>query len=208
MTGTLHIDLFSTLDGVMQAPGGPDEDPTGGFAYGGWQAPIDDDLVGERVMVGMESMDALLLGRRTWDIFAGYWPRYPEDGPAHVIADKLNSLPKYVASRGEPDVSRWAGTTRVDADLPAAVADLRDRHREIHVIGSVDFAGDLVAQGLFDVLNLWVYPIVLGSGKRLFPDDGQARGLRLLEPPVAGPMGAVALRYGPGSPEVSVGEFD
>jgi dihydrofolate reductase len=203
MTGSIHIDLFSTLDGVMQGPGGPGEDTDGGFAYGGWQAPIDDDRVGERVMAGIGGMDALLLGRRTYDIFAAYWPAYG-DGPAAGIARKFNSIPKYVASRGAPDL-RWEGAQRLGADLPAAIADLRERHDEVHVIGSVSFARDLVADGLFDVLNLWVYPIVLGAGKRLFPETGPARGLRLLEPPMSGPQGAVLLRYGPGSTDVAVG---
>lgn len=201
MTGSIHIDLFSTLDGVMQAPGGPEEDPDGGFAYGGWQAPIDDELVGERVMAGIRSMDALLLGRRTYEIFAGYWPFY--EGPAAEISQKFDAIPKYVASRGEPALP-WQDSHLLDRDLVAAIENLRARHDEVHVIGSVDFARSLIAEGLFDVLNLWVYPIVLGPGKRLFPEDGPARGLRLLAPPEAGPQGALLLKYGPG-PEVTTG---
>lgn len=205
MTGSIHIDLFSTLDGVMQAPGGPEEDLENGFAYGGWQAPIDDELVGEQVSAGIRTMDALLLGRKTYDIFAGYWPKYG-DGPAAEIARTFDAIPKYVASRGTPDLP-WQGSQQLGPDLPAAVEELRGRHENIHVIGSVDLARSLVAEGLFDVLNLWVYPIVVGPGKRLFPEDGPARGLRLLEPPLAGERGALLLRYGPGSEHVATGDM-
>jgi dihydrofolate reductase len=205
MTGTIHIDLFSTLDGVQQAPGGPEEDPEGGFAYGGWQAPIDDDLIGERVMAGIRRMDALLLGRKTYDLFARYWGGYG-DGPAAEIARTFDAIPKYVATRGNPELP-WRDSHLLGPDLPAAIADLRERHDEVHVIGSIDFARTLVAEGLFDVLNLWVFPIVVGPGKRLFPDDGPARGLRLLEPPVAGERGALVLRYGPGSDQVETGDM-
>lgn len=198
MTGSIHIDLFSTLDGVMQAPGGREEDPENGFAYGGWQAPVDDDAVGERVMEGIRRMDALLLGRKTYDLFAAYWGHYG-DGPAAEIARTFDAIPKYVASRGTPDLP-WRDSHLLGPDLDAEIGMLRDRHDEVHVIGSVAFARTLMAAGLFDVLNLWVYPLVLGPGKRLFPEDGPARGLRLLEPAVTGPNGALLLRYGPGGP--------
>ena len=102
--GRLHIDLFVTLDGVAQAPGGPDEDPSGGFPFGGWQAPLMDDVVGREVMAGIAAMDALLLGRRTYDIFAGYWPHHDDE-----IGRQLNAVPKYVASRGTPDLG-WSGS--------------------------------------------------------------------------------------------------
>lgn len=207
MGGTLSIDLFTTLDGVMQSPGGRDEDPEGAFAYGGWQGPIDDDLVGERVIDGIRRLDALLLGRKTYDIFAPYWSSYDPDGPAAEIARIFTAVPKYVATRGNPELA-WAGTERLGPDpgpdvgggpdLAAGIERLRERHRDIHVIGSVELARSLIAAGLFDVLNLWMYPLVVGAGKRLFPDDGPARGLRLLEPAVSGPQGAVLLRYGPG----------
>lgn len=197
-TGRVQIDLFSTLDGVMQAPGGPDEDPSGGFAFGGWQAPIEDDLVGARVIEGIRSLDALLLGRKTYDIFAAYWPAFTDAGPVSEIARIFNTVPKYVASRGAPDLP-WENSHLLGPDLTGEVAKLRDRHRDVHVAGSIDLARTLVAAGLFDVLNLWIYPIVLGAGKRLFPESGGAHGLTLLEPPAAGPAGAVALHYGPGS---------
>lgn len=205
MTGRIFIDLFTTLDGVAQSPGAPDEDPEAGFAYGGWQAPIDDDAVGADVLRGIRRMDALLLGRRTYDIFAAYWPVYG-DGPGAEIARTFDALPKYVASRGAPELP-WQNSHLLEGDLAAAVEDLRQRHDEVHVIGSVDFARTLVRERLFDVLNLWVYPVVVGPGKRLFPEDGPAFGLTLLEPPVAGPRGALLLRYGPGG-EVTTGVMD
>jgi dihydrofolate reductase len=194
MPGRIHIDLFTTLDGVSQAPGGPDEDTDGGFAFGGWQAPLIDETDGAQVDAGIQAMDALMLGRRTYDIFASYWP-HQLDGPEASIARKFDAIPKYVASRGRPELS-WRDSHQLGGDLAAEVSTLRERHQEIHVIGSINFARTLVAEGLFDQLNLWVYPIVLGAGKRLFPDDGPPAALELLsaEPPSA--KGAVLLRYG------------
>lgn len=187
--GLIHIDLFTTLDGVAQAPGGPDEDPENRFAFGGWQAPLFDELVGEQVVSGMAGMDALLLGRRTYDIFAGYWPH--ADG---TIARLFNRLPKYVASRGTPTLD-WADSTLLGPDAVAAVRELRDRHAHIHVIGSLDFVQTLFAERLFDRLTLWVYPILLGSGKKVFSDGVVPTNLRLIEPVVASPKGAVLQRY-------------
>ena len=194
MSGRIHIDHFTTLDGVAQAPGGPDEDTDAGFAFGGWQAPLFDDTVGIQVDAGIQAMDALLLGRRTYDIFAGYWP-HQLDGPEAGIARKFDAIPKYVASRGTPELT-WRDSHLLGSDLAAEIAALRDRHREIHVIGSIDFARTLVAEGLFDQLNLWVYPIVLGAGKRLFPDDGPPAALEPLGAEPASEKGAVLLRYG------------
>jgi dihydrofolate reductase len=201
MAGRITIDLFTTLDGVAQAPGGPDEDTSDGFAFGGWQAPLIDETVGAQVDEGIDAMDALLLGRRTYDIFAGYWP-HQVGGANDKIARKFDDVPKYVASRGEPELP-WRDSHLIGEDVAAQVEAIRDRHREIHVIGSIDFARTLVAGGLFDQLNLWVYPITVGPGKRLFPHDGVPSTLRLLEAPAVSEKGAVLLRYGPagGAPE-------
>ncbi len=188
--GRLFIDLFVTLDGVAQAPGGPEEDTSGGFPFGGWQAPLPDDVVGREVMAGIATTDALLLGRRTYDIFAGYWPHQHDE-----IGQKFNAIPKYVASRSTPDLG-WAGSTLLGPDLVAEIGALRDRHESTHVIGSLDFVQSLFAERLFDVLTLWVYPVVLGQGKKVFQDGVRPSGLTLLEPPVAGSAGAVTLRYG------------
>ena len=193
MAGRIHIDHFTTLDGVAQAPGGPDEDTDGGFAFGGWQAPLIDDTVGAQVDAGIQTMDALLLGRRTYDVFAGYWP-HQLDGPAAGIARKFDTIPKYVASRGTPQLG-WRGSQLLGRDLAAEVNALRERHQEIHVIGSIDFARTLVAEGLFDQLNLWVYPVVLGAGKRLFTTDGPPASLELIAAEPASAKGAVLLRY-------------
>lgn len=198
MTGRIVIDLFSTLDGVQQAPGAPDEDPEGGFAFGGWQAPLLDDASGDQIAAGIDRTDALLLGRKTYDIFAAYWPRQV-DGRDSPIARTFNAIPKYVASRGAPELS-WRDSHLLGPDLDAEIAVLRERHEEVHVIGSIDFARSLVSAGLFDVLNLWVHPIVVGPGKRLFPEDGPPIGLTLLEPPQPTEKGTVLLRYGPGGP--------
>lgn len=194
MAGRIHIDLFTTLDGVAQAPGGPEEDPEGGFAFGGWQAPLFDETVGAQVDEGIQAMDALLLGRRTYDIFAGFWP-HQIDGPDAGIARKFDAIPKYVASRGTPELE-WRDSHLLGSDLATELSELRERHEEIHVIGSINFARTLVAEGLFDQLNLWVYPIVLGAGKRLFTADGPPASLELLSAGSASEKGAVLLRYG------------
>jgi dihydrofolate reductase len=195
MSGRIHIDLFTTLDGVAQAPGGPDEDTDGGFGFGGWQAPLTGEVDGAQIMQGIRAMDALLLGRRTYDIFAGYWP-HQLNGPDAEIARAFDAIPKYVASRGAPDLG-WRDSHLLGSDLVTEITALRERHREIHVIGSINFARTLVAHGLFDQLNLWVYPIVVGQGKRLFEADGPPAALELLATPAASAKGAVLLRYGP-----------
>jgi dihydrofolate reductase len=203
--GLIHIDLFTTLDGVAQAPGGPDEDAEDGFAFGGWQAPLFDDVVGEQIDSGMAGMDALLLGRRTYDIFAAYWP-YQEEGAAGDIARLFNRLPKYVASRQTPALE-WAGSTLLGPDVVAAVRDLRDRHANIHVIGSLDFVQTLFAERLFNRLTLWVYPILLGGGKKVFADGVVPTNLRLIEPVVASPKGAVMQRYALADGTPAVGDM-
>ena len=195
MTGRIVIDIFATLDGVGQSPGGIEEDLEGGFRYGGWQGPVSDDAVGREVMAGIQRLDALLLGRKTYDIWAPYWPRYGA-GAAHPIAQKFNSVPKYVASRGNPDLT-WEGSVALGDDVLAEVEALREKHAEIHVVGSLDFAQTLLRAQLFDVLNLWMFPVVLGDGKRIFPPGIEPAKLRLLEPPIVASTGALLLRYGP-----------
>lgn len=205
MSGQIQIDLFTTLDGVSQAPGGPDEDTDGGFEFGGWQAPLAGEEDGAQIMAGIRAMDALLLGRRTYDIFAGYWPQHL-DGPDAEIARKFDGIPKYVASRGNPELG-WRDSHLLGSDLGTEIGELRERHQETHVIGSIAFARTLVAQGLFDQLNLWVYPIVLGRGKRLFEADGAPTSLELLDSPKASSTGTVLLRYGPGGAVPATGDM-
>jgi dihydrofolate reductase len=198
--GLIHIEMFATLDLVGQAPGGPDEDPAG-FPFGGWQAPLLDEAEGAQILAAYEGTDALLLGRRTYDIFAGYWP-HQKGGEDNMIAELFNSVPKYVASRGEPDLS-WAGSTQLGTDLAGAVREIRDRHEHIKVVGSLNLVQTLLREKLFDRLDLWVHPIVLGVGKKVFDEGAVPSNVTLLEPPVASPGGIVYLRYGlaEGTPE-------
>jgi dihydrofolate reductase len=199
--GLIHIDLFTTLDGVAQAPGGPNEDVDAGFAFGGWQAPLIDEVVGEQIDAGMQGMDALLLGRRTYDIFASYWPHAGGN-----IARLFNRLPKYVASR-QALTLEWANSTLLGPDVVSAIRELRDRHQAIHVIGSLDLVQTLLTERLFDRLTLWVYPILLGGGKKVFADGVVPTNLELIEPVVASPKGAVMQRYALADGTPSVGDM-
>jgi dihydrofolate reductase len=176
--GKLVVGTFVTLDGVMQAPGAPDEDRSGGFAHGGWLVPHFDDASGARMVEQIQRGDALLLGRRTYEIFAAYWPQMPDDDP---IAAKLNSMPKYVASRTLETVG-WRNTTLLEGDAAEAVAALVDRvDGEIHVTGSGDLIQTLLAAELVDEMVLWVFPVLLGEGKRLFAEGTRPAGWELVE---------------------------
>ncbi|MBB3674797.1 dihydrofolate reductase family protein [Modestobacter versicolor] len=198
--GLIHIELFATLDLVGQAPGGPEEDPEGGFPFGGWQAPLLDEVAGAQVSAAYQGTDALLLGRRTYDIFAAFWP-HQQGGEDDEIATLFNRVPKYVASRGTPDLS-WAGSTQLGPDLAASVREVRDRHEHVAVVGSLDLVQTLLREKLFDRLDLWLHPVVLGVGKKVFAGGAVPTNTTLLEPPAAGPSGTVYLRYGlvPGTP--------
>ncbi|WP_285100741.1 dihydrofolate reductase family protein [Promicromonospora sp. MEB111] len=191
--GIIQIELFATLDLVAQAPGGPEEDPEG-FPFGGWQAPLLDDVTGTQIDAAYRGTDALLLGRRTYDIFAAYWPQHEGDQDFE-IAELFNRVPKYVASRGTPDLA-WAGSTQLGPDLPAAVREIRDRHENIKVVGSLDLVQTLLREKLFDRLDLWVHPILLGVGKKVFDGGAVPSNLTLLEPPATSPNGTVHLLYG------------
>ncbi|WP_101948515.1 dihydrofolate reductase family protein [Mycobacterium sp. 3519A] len=186
--GLIQIELFATLDFVGQAPGGPDEDPAG-FPFGGWQAPLIDDAVGAQIDAAYQGTDALLLGRRTYDIFAAYWPHQDDE-----FGTLFNRVPKYVASRGTPDLA-WAGSTQLGPDLAAAVREIRDRHEQVRVVGSLNLVQTLLREKLFDRLDLWVHPIVLGVGKKVFDGGAVPTNLTLLEPPAASAKGTVFLRY-------------
>jgi dihydrofolate reductase len=203
--GLIHIDLFTTLDGVAQAPGGPDEDIDGGFEFGGWQAPFADDLVGDEVLAGIAELDALLLGRRTYDIFAAYWP-HQNDGIDGGIATRFNAVPKYVASRHTPKLD-WSNSHLLGRDLAATIREIRERHENVHVIGSLNFVQTLLREGLFDRLTLWTYPIVLGRGKRVFTDSITPANLTLLAPAITSPLGVVSLRYARANGTPSTGDM-
>ena len=191
--GLIDIEMFATLDLVGQAPGSPEEDPAG-FPFGGWQAPLLDDVTGAQVDAAYQGTDALLLGRRTYDIFASYWP-HQAGGEDDEIATIFNRVPKYVASRGRPDLS-WDGSTQLGPDLAAAVREIRDRHEHVKVVGSLDLVQTLLREKLFDRLDLWVHPIVLGIGKKVFDGGAVPTNITLLDPPIASPTGTVYLRYG------------
>jgi len=168
---------FLSLDGVMQAPGGPGEDESGGFSPGGWLVPHADEDMG-KVMDGIfEKADAFLLGRATYDIFASYWPRVTD--PNDLVAAKLNALPKFVASRTRSSFS-WINTTLV-RDVVKEVAELKRRFgREVQVHGSAGLAQTLIENDLVDEYRLLVFPVLLGTGKRLFGGGTVPRTLKLV----------------------------
>jgi dihydrofolate reductase len=176
--GKLTVTEFVTLDGVAQAPGGPDEDAESGFTHGGWQAPYDDDVAGDVMFHQAKGMDALLLGRKTYDIFAGYWPTAPAEIP---FTDLLNRVPKYVASRTLSGPLSWDGSTVLTGELAESVAALKERHDDVHVIGSLDLVQSLQRLGLVDEWQLWVYPLVLGTGKQVFEAGSVPTALQLTE---------------------------
>jgi dihydrofolate reductase len=171
---------FISLDGVVQAPGGPGEDTDGGFGHGGWSMPyFDPNTMGPAVDETMAMTEALLFGRRTWQTMAAAWPARAGD----PFADRMNEIPKYVASRTltQQDLT-WPGSTLLPAeDAIGAVRELRGRDgNAIQVMGSASLAAQLIAHELVDEYRLMIEPILLGGGKRIFPDDGQARPLTLV----------------------------
>jgi len=188
--GRLTVQMFVTLDGVVQAPGGPEEDREGRFPHGGWQFPFLDEGSGAAMMQGIEGMDALLLGRKTYDIFAGYWPEAPADNP---FARKMNEVPKYVASRTLDEVD-WNTARLIGDDLATAIERIKANHSDVRVIGSSDFLQSLMAEGLVDRFVLFVYPVILGKGKRLFPEGVDPTRFKLIESR-GFESGAVLMRY-------------
>jgi dihydrofolate reductase len=201
--GTLTIATFMTLDGVMQAPGGPDEDRDGGFEHGGWSFPYFSEDMGEAINDAFAKAEAILLGRRTYEIFAASWPNFPDkDDP---VASRLNTLPKYVVST-TLEKADWEPTTIIRGDVPAEVAQLKEQYAgEIQVHGSAGLAQTLHAHGLIDEYRLFIEPVVLGTGKRLFEAGAAPTALRLVESTPMG-KGAVLATYQPaGKP--THGEF-
>ncbi len=179
-----------TLDGVMQAPGGPEEDPSGGFEYGGWSAPHFDEVLGQAAEEAFEKPFDLLLGRRTYEIFAAHWPY--DEGP---IADRLNSATKHVASRTLEAPLDWSNSTLLEGDVQTAVPALKEQDGlDIHVLGSSELLRTLLQHGLVDELRLWIFPVVVGRGKRLFAGDSAPAGLELVDSTVS-TSGVIAATY-------------
>ncbi len=180
------VNEFMSLDGVVQAPGGPEEDTDGRFAHGGWSVPYFDlEVMGPAINEGMKTAEALLFGRRTWQGMAAAWPGRAGD----PYADQMNAIKKYVVSGtlAEADLT-WNNTTLIPGERAVAgVAALRGREGgDVLVWGSAALVRTLLAEGLVDELNLMIEPIVLGGGKRIFPEDGVARPLRLVRSRTAG----------------------
>jgi dihydrofolate reductase len=190
------VNEFMSLDGVVQAPGGPDEDTDGGFAHGGWSHPyFDVDVMGPIIGGGMETAEALLFGRRTWQSMAAAWP----DRAGDPYADQMNAIKKYVASRTlAQDDAHWHNTTVLSADNAIAdIAKLREKDGgDLVVWGSVSLVKAMLTEGIVDVLNLMIEPILLGGGKRIFPEDGMARPMELVSSVTAG-TGVLVCTYQP-----------
>ncbi len=192
------VNEFMSLDGVVQAPGGAQEDTDGGFAHGGWSMPyFDPDVMGGFIDESLGRAEALLFGRRTWQVMASAWPERGGD----PFADRMNEIPKYVASRtlGPGDLT-WNNTTLLSRDDAVAdIAGLRNRKGgDLAVMGSVSLVQTLLAEGLVDELNLMIEPILLGGGKRIFADDGTARPMELVTTVTAG-TGVQISTYRPAS---------
>lgn len=175
----LVVSTFISLDGVVQAPGGPQEDTSGGFSYGGWMVPYADETIGSHVRNLMAAPFELLLGRRTYDIFAGHWPHIPADSPTRHLADRLNGATKRVATH-RPDSLAWRNSQALPGDLVDAVRALqRQDGPDLLTFGSGDMVRQLLAAGLVDDLWLLVYPVMFGRGRRMFGDDAQPSAFRL-----------------------------
>jgi dihydrofolate reductase len=186
---------FMSLDGVVQAPGGAQEDTSGGFEHGGWHLRYFDDLSQKWVLESIVEAGGFLLGRRTYEIFAAYWPKAPEE--EQVIAQPLNTKPKYVATTTLTEPLEWQNSTMLQGDVAEAVAALKQEDgADVHVIGSAELVRTLVEQGLVDEFRLMIDPLLLGGGKRIFRDDGSLRPLRLVHGEVT-TTGAILATYAP-----------
>jgi dihydrofolate reductase len=188
------VNEFMSLDGVAQAPGSPEEDPSGGFQHGGWHMQyMEDEGTMKWVHQSILQAGGFLLGRRTWEIFAAYWPNAPEE--EQVVAEPLNTKPKYVASTTLTEPLGWQASTLLQGDLEEAVGALKQEDGgDLHVIGSTQLVQALIERDLVDELRLMIDPVALGGGKRFLPDDGALRAWSLVDGQVAG-NGALLTTY-------------
>lgn len=195
----LTLTEFLTLDGVTQGPGAPDEDTSDGFTQGGWFVPHMDETFVQMAATWLGKADALLFGRRTYDNFARDWPNITD--PDDPFTEKMNGLPKYVASRSLKTAG-WAPTTILSEDVADQIAALKQQPgREIQIHGSAELAQSLLAAGLIDTLRLVVAPVVLGHGRQLFPPGGAPAGLRLQSTEMTPGGLAVQILTSTGAPE-------
>jgi dihydrofolate reductase len=186
------VTTFMTLDGVMQAPGAPDEDDSGGFTHGGWSVNYWDDLMGQVMGEATSKPFAMVLGRRTYDIMAAYWPSASEEDGAKP----LNDATKYVASRNRRTLD-WSNSVQIEGDAADGIAALkREDGPELQVHGSGNLIQTLIRHDLVDRYRLWVFPVVLGTGKRLFADGTVPAGLKLVDSKVS-TTGVVIATYEP-----------
>ncbi|MDQ3123894.1 MAG: dihydrofolate reductase family protein [bacterium] len=194
---------FISLDGVMQAPGGPEEDTSGDFKYGGWTVPYWDDFSGEEMGKQMGVPFDLLLGRKTYDIFAGYWPKQDPTGP---VADPFNKATKYVVSGSSPKLS-WENSVLIEGDVVAKLEELKEQDGPmLQVHGSGNMTQTLLKNDLVDELWLKIFPIVLGKGKRLFAEGTMPAAFELMESKTS-PFGVIFSNY-KRSGEVKTGSFN
>jgi dihydrofolate reductase len=197
----LVVSTFLTLDGVMQAPGGPGEDDSGGFAHGGWSVNYWDERMGQVMGEAMSAPFDLVLGRRTYDIFAAHWPHASDDDGAKPLNDAV----KHVASRSRPKLE-WRNSVLIEGDAAEGIAALKQGDGpELQVHGSSDLLQTLLRHGLVDEYRLWVFPVVVGSGKRLFSDGTVPAGLKLVGSTVS-TTGVVIATYEPAG-ELVTGSF-
>jgi dihydrofolate reductase len=197
----LIVSTFLTLDGVMQAPGGPGEDDSGGFKFGGWSVNYWDDMMGQVMGEQMSVPFDLVLGRKTYDIFAAFWPNAPEEAGAKP----LNEATKYVASKGRPKLE-WDRSVLIEGDVAEGIAKLKNEDGpELQVHGSGNLIQTLLRHNLVDEYRLWVFPLVIGSGKRLFSDGTIPSALKLVETKVS-TTGVVIGTYEPAG-EIVTGSF-
>jgi dihydrofolate reductase len=189
------VNEWMSLDGVVQAPGAADEDRSGGFKHGGWHLRYFDQVSQEQALKNILEAGAFLLGRRTYEIFASYWPNAPEE--EHVIAEPLNTKPKYVASTTLTEPLEWQNTKLLQGDVGEALGTLKqEQGGDLHVIGSTELVQTLIEQGLVDEFRLMIDPLLLGGGKRIFGTDGALRPLRLAHSQVT-TTGAILATYAP-----------